>query len=214
MGRAIWLWSTLRPKWYDIHTSILIISASVLLITGGKELGEDLSSAEVWAPGGDGAAFLCCNLPSMNKKRGEHTLTTGGGAPPLVCGGSGSSEGKSPLGWVGKFPTPPGETPTGESHPGETCEQLTGSGWELLDGRITSRGHSAWRDPSTGTTYLLGKGEVEAVTSEGVVSKASWEMKHGWVVISETWECSKRTERLREVKLKLNLYDVYLLIFS
>ena len=67
---------------------ILIISAPVLLITGGT----DLSSAEVWAPEGDGAALLHCNLPSMNKRR-DGTLTTGGGAPPLVCGGFGSGKG-------------------------------------------------------------------------------------------------------------------------
>ena len=95
-----------------------------------------LPSVEVWAPGDnsgeDGAAPIQCSLPDMNKGRYYHTVTAEG-REALVCGNTQARERK--------------------------CEHWTGSRWEMLDTRFSEiyriQG-AAWREKSTGLTYLVG----------------------------------------------------------
>ena len=137
----------------------VFIIISALLITGGFNAngGDRLSSVEVWAPGEDSAAPLHCNLPSMPRTRTEHTLTTGGGAAPLVCGGRDDKQ---------------------------ACEQWTDSGWQELNTRLSDErsDHSAWWDNTTGTTYLMGgdggETSIDTVSNSGSVGTPSWSLKY------------------------------------
>ena len=145
----------------NVSTALKIISA--LLITGGftgtwtRKI--QYNSAEVWAPAVDGAGTFHCNLPSMKNARYYHTLTTRGGGAPLVCGG-------------------------GDEDSQKTCEQWTGSRWQELPARLSVQreDHSAWRDPTTGTTYLVGGAygatSIDTVSTSGSVGRPSWSLKY------------------------------------
>ena len=93
----------------------------------------------------------------MKRDRSYHTLTTGGGAAPLVCGGGDDSK---------------------------TCEQWTDSGWQELTRRLSVKrfSHIAWWDNTTGTTYLLGGNDggtsIETVSTSGSVGRPSWTLKY------------------------------------
>ena len=130
---------------------------SALLITGYRYY-----DAEVWAPGEDGAAPLQCELKSMKMKRDRqfHTLSLGSGAVPFACGGTGVEDSK-------------------------TCEWWTGSGWQKLSTRLSVNRtfHSAWRDPTTGTTYLMGglygaTTSIDTISTSGSVGRPSWTLKY------------------------------------
>ena len=134
---------------------MMIISG--LLITGGDGSdGDSLSSTELWSPGLTSSP-VSCTLPPMKRSRSGHTLSGG-----LACGGWGADDT-----WL-------------------TCEVLTGAGWELLDSRLSEgrRYHSAWLQPTTNTTFLLGGGDKssrrisETVTIAGEVAKAALTLKH------------------------------------
>ena len=96
---------------------------------------------------------LTCTLPPMARPRSSHSLSGG-----LACGGR------------------------GDGAP-ETCEVFTGAGWELLDSRLSEEraGHSAWLQPTTNTTFLIGgdsSSSSETVTSAGEVTEAALTLKH------------------------------------
>ena len=130
----------------------MIISG--LLITGGYGSGsERLSSTELWSPGLTSSP-VTCTLPPMARPRSRHSLSGG-----LACGGFGAGT-------------------------EDSCEVFTGAGWELLDSRLSEGRwlHSAWLQPTTNTTFLLG-GEYsmrssETVTSAGEVAEAALTLKH------------------------------------
>ena len=144
-------------------------NVSALLITGGytggpPRYGQWYTSAEVWAPGVEGADPLHCNLPNMKFPRFHHTLTTRGGAAPLMCGG-GNGENK------------------------KTCEQYnsTSNSWQDMSARLVVEryGHSAWWDDTTGITYQMGGRKVETsvstISTSGNVStigRPFWTMKN------------------------------------
>ena len=92
----------------------------------------------------------------MVRDRWGHTVTGSG----LVCGGYAS------------------DTPT-------SCEMFSDGSWVLLDNRLSERRyfHSAWLQPTTNTTFLLGgeyssRRSSETVTSEGEVAEAALTLKH------------------------------------
>ena len=129
----------------------MIISG--LLITGGKASADErLSSTELWSPGLTSSP-VTCTLPNMTRPRDSHSLSGG-----LACGGFG--DGTS-----------------------ETCEVFTGAGWELLDSRLSEERarHSAWLQPTTNTTFLIGgynsRKSVDTVTT-GRVARADLTLKH------------------------------------
>ena len=113
---------------------------------------------ELWAPG-PGSTTFSCPLPSMVRDRWSHTVTGSG----LVCGG-------------GRYNS---DTPT-------SCEMFSDGSWVLLDNRLSKRRyfHSAWLQPTTNTTFLLGGGDKssrrisETVTIAGEVAKAALTLKH------------------------------------
>ena len=107
---------------------------------------------ELWAPG-PGSTPLSCYLPHMKTARQSHTLTGSG----LACGGSGVGSGE--------------------------CELFSKGHWVLLDNRLSEErsGHSAWLQPTTNTTFLLGGWDgrsSETVTSAGEVAEATLTLKH------------------------------------
>ena len=133
-----------------------------------KNVGRWYTSAEVWAPGVEGADPLHCNLPNMKWPRFDHTLTTGGGAAPLVCGDGYRKRGVVDI--------------------RKTCEQYnsTSNSWKPLSARLRVEryGHSAWWDNTTGITYLMGgrrePTSVDIISTSGNVStitKPFWTMK-------------------------------------
>ena len=140
----------------NVSTALELISA--LLITGGYEITGDgkqtiYNTAEVWAPEMNGAKHLHCNIPSMNEARFQHTVLGGDSVAPLVCGGV---DGDADAGSRSK-----------------TCEQYnsTSNSWQELDDfklKIERYGHSAWRDNTTGITYLIGAPWSEDNTRPGV----------------------------------------------
>ena len=111
---------------------------------------------ELWAPG-FGSIIFSCPLPAMVMDRYWHSVTGSG----LVCGGYGS------------------DTPT-------SCEMFSDGSWVLLDNRLSKRRyfHSAWLQPTTNTTFLLGgrdsssRRSSETVTSAGEVAEAALTLKH------------------------------------
>ena len=110
-------------------------------------------SVELWAPG-PGSIIFRCPLPSMVRDRYHHTVTGSG----LVCGGGGS------------------DTQT-------SCEMFSEGSWVLLDNRLSEGRlwHSAWLQPTTNTTFLLGgdsSRSVETMSSEGEVAQAALTLKH------------------------------------
>ena len=126
---------------------------SGLLITGGFNEGR-LSSTELWSPGLTSSP-VTCTLPPMARPRSIHSLSGN-----LACGGSGDGA-------------------------GDSCEVFTGAGWELLDSRLSvgRARHSAWLQPTTNTTFLIGgyysRRSVETVTTTGRVARADLTLKHG-----------------------------------
>ena len=136
-----------------------------------KNVGRWYTSAEVWAPGVEGADPLHCNLPNMKLPRFHHTLTTGGGAAPLVCGGWG------------------GFRKRGDVDIRKTCEQYnsTSNSWEELSARLRVEryGHSAWWDNTTGITYLMGgrrePTSVDIISTSGnqsTITKPFWTLRY------------------------------------
>ena len=124
-----------------------------LLITGGYN-GETLSSTELWSPGLTSSP-VTCTLPPMARPRSAHSLSGG-----LACGGLGDGA-------------------------EDSCEILTGAGWELLDSRLGEKRarHSAWLQPTTNTTFLIGGVDssirsVETVTTTGRVAQPDLTLKH------------------------------------
>ena len=97
---------------------------------------------------------LACTLPPMVRPRYSHTLSGS-----LACGGVGNGR--------------------------DSCEVFTGAGWELLDSRLSERraGHSAWLQPTTNTTFLIGGDRswrsVDTVTTTGRVAQPDLTLKHG-----------------------------------
>ena len=95
----------------------------------------------------------------MKRNRHFHTLSLGSGAVPFACGGTGVDSKK-------------------------TCEWWTGSGWQELSTRLSVNKayHSAWRDPTTGTTYLMGghydATSIDTVSTSGSVGRPSWSLKY------------------------------------
>ena len=127
-----------------------------LLITGGKASGsERLSSTELWSPGLTSSP-VTCTLPNMARPRYSHSLSGG-----LSCGGYGDGA-------------------------EDSCEVFTGAGWELLDSRLSEerRYHSAWLQPTTNTTFLIGgdyssaRRTVDTVTTTGRVAQPDLTLKH------------------------------------
>ena len=124
---------------------------SGLLITGGND-GYTLSSTELWSPGLTSSP-VTCTLPPMTRPREGHSLSGG-----LACGGNGDGA-------------------------EDSCEVLTSAGWELLDSRLSvgRAWHSAWLQPTTNTTFLLGGSgsrSVDTMSSEGEVAEAALTLKH------------------------------------
>ena len=163
---AIYFWLRKQPN--TVSTALEIISA--LLITGGYNNDDDeLTSAEVWAPGVDDASPLHCNLPSMKRPRFQHTLIGGNGAFPLVCGGAGDGD----------------IDYDAEIQIYNTCEQYTGSGWQELENATVEAGrygHSAWQDNITGKIYLMGADwddtSVDIINTSEAVERSSWTLKY------------------------------------
>ena len=97
---------------------------------------------------------LTCTLPPMARPRYSHSLSGG-----LACGGFGAGT-------------------------EDSCEVLTGAGWELLDSRLSEgrRYHSAWLQPTTNTTFLIGGDRswrsVDTVTTTGRVAQPDLTLKH------------------------------------
>ena len=66
----------------------------------------------------------------------------------------------------------------------DSCEIWTSGGWELLDSRLSEerRAHSAWLQPTTNTTFLIGgvdsSSSVDTVTTTGRVARADLTLKH------------------------------------
>ena len=97
---------------------------------------------------------LACTLPPMTRPRSYHSLSGG-----LACGGWGAED---------------------------SCEVFTGAGWELLDSRLSvgRRWHSAWLQPTTNTTFLIGGDSsrsiksVDTVTTTGRVARPDLTLKH------------------------------------
>ena len=133
----------------------MIISG--LLITGGYGSGsERLSSTELWSPGLTSSP-VTCTLPPMARPRSRHSLSGG-----LACGGFGAGT-------------------------EDSCEVFTGAGWELLDSRLSEGRwlHSAWLQPTTNTTFLIGGAgnssiskSVDTVTTTGRVARPDLTLKH------------------------------------
>ena len=130
----------------------MIISG--LLITGGLgSPNERLSSTELWSPGLTSSP-VTCTLPNMARPRYSHSLSGG-----LACGGYGDGA-------------------------EDSCEVFTGAGWELLDSRLSEGrvAHSAWLQPTTNTTFLIGGGSssksVDTVSSAGEVAQPALTLKH------------------------------------
>ena len=133
---------------------MMIISG--LLITGGAISPiERLSSTELWSPGLTSSP-VTCTLPPMTRPRSQHTLSGG-----LACGGWGAGT-------------------------EDSCEVFTGAGWELLDSRLSEGrwDHSAWLQPTTNTTFLIGgltsssRRSVDTVTTTGRVAQPDLTLKH------------------------------------
>ena len=112
---------------------------------------------ELWAPG-PGSTTFSCPLPAMVRDRWYHTVTGSG----LVCGGGGYDT------WT-------------------SCEMFSDGSWVLLDNRLSEGRwvHSAWLQPTTNTTFLLGGWDSsssirssETVTSAGEVAEAALTLKH------------------------------------
>ena len=122
------------------------------LLITGGSDGKTLSSTELWSPGLTSSP-VTCTLPPMARPRSHHSLSGG-----LACGGLGDGA-------------------------GDTCEEFTG-GWELLDSRLSVKryGHSAWLQPSTNTTFLIGgldsSNSSETVTIAGEVAQPALTLKH------------------------------------
>ena len=115
---------------------------------------------ELWAPG-SGSIIFSCPLPAMVRDRYWHSVTGSG----LVCGGGGP--------W--------------DSDTWTSCEMFSDGSWRLLDNKLSKRryDHSAWLQPTTNTTFLLGGGDgvfhsrsSETVTSAGEVAEAALTLKH------------------------------------
>ena len=124
-----------------------------LLITGGYTgPGQRLSSTELWSPGLTSSP-VTCTLPNMARPRSSHSISGG-----LACGGY--EDGNS-----------------------DSCEIWTSGGWELLDSRLSEGRwrHSAWLQPTTNTTFLIGgdsKRSVDTVTTTGRVARPDLTLKH------------------------------------
>ena len=108
----------------------------------------------------------------MDLPRYHHTLTTEGGAAPLVCGGGDRKRWKR-----------------GDVDIRKTCEQYnsTSNSWKPLSARLRVEryGHSAWWDNTTGITYLMGgrrePTSVDIISTSGNVStitKPFWTLRN------------------------------------
>ena len=92
----------------------------------------------------------------MERDRYYHTVTGSG----LVCGGTWDSDTQT------------------------SCEMFSDGSWVLLDNKLSEGrgGHSAWLQPTTNTTFLLGgwdgSSSSETVTSAGEVAEAALTLKH------------------------------------
>ena len=115
---------------------------------------------ELWAPG-SGSIIFSCPLPAMVRDRYVHSVTGSG----LVCGGD------------------PWNSDTQTS-----CEMFSDGSWRLLDNRLSEgrQGHSAWLQPTTNTTFLIGgygsssiSKSVDTVTTTGRVAQPDLTLKHG-----------------------------------
>ena len=104
----------------------------------------------------------------MERPRFHHTLTTEGGAAPLVCGD--------------------GYRKRGDVDIRKTCDQYnsTSNSWQPLSARfrVERYGHSAWWDNTTGITYLMGGYKdgtsVDIISISGnqsTITKPFWTMK-------------------------------------
>ena len=97
---------------------------------------------------------VTCTLPPMVRPRSSHSISGG-----LACGGVDAED---------------------------SCEVFTGAGWELLDSRLSEEraAHSAWLQPSTNTTFLIGgwyssvRRSSETVSSVGRVAQPALTLKH------------------------------------
>ena len=96
----------------------------------------------------------------MVRDRRYHTVTGSG----LVCGGGGP--------W--------------DSDTWTSCEMFSDGSWVLLDNKLSERryDHSAWLQPTTNTTFLLGgdspssRRSVDTVTTTGRVAQPDLTLKH------------------------------------
>ena len=111
---------------------------------------------ELWAPG-SGSIIFSCPLPAMVRDRWEHSVTGSG----LVCGGSWNSDTQT------------------------SCEMFSDGSWVLLDNKLSEERwfHSAWLQPTTNTTFLLGGSgsssrSVGTMPSAGEVAEAALTLKH------------------------------------
>ena len=126
---------------------------SGLLITGGWGSDDEILSSTELWSPGLESSPATCTLPNMARPRSSHSLSGG-----LACGGDGFVD---------------------------SCEVFTSGGWELLDSRLSVErwDHSAWLQPTTNTTFLIGGGtssdrSVDTVTTTGRVARPDLTLKH------------------------------------